>query len=161
VIRISSECYQLVQTESYLLQQSALRSACISHVRFGSSTLSSKCSCFDVEPCDAHDQGVLGVAELYGSGIRPNIFGPNYDDPYQAITVPARPLEVGNPFLADLPHLPLEDWPVSRLIGYSTALALELVLPHRHDNSFSVAADSRQTEVTIRGSHTKMRKARR
>jgi hypothetical protein len=54
----------------------------------------------------------------------------------------ARPLEVGNPLIADGPQPALEDWSVSRLIGYSIALPLEFVLPHRHDDSFSIAADS-------------------
>jgi hypothetical protein len=54
-----------------------------SHVRFGSSTLRSKYSCFDVEMCDSHDQTVVRVAELDGSGICLNIVGLNDHDPYQ------------------------------------------------------------------------------
>jgi hypothetical protein len=54
----------------------------------------------------------------------------------------ARPLEVGNPLIADGPQPALEDWSVSRLINYSIALAVELALPHCHDDSFSIAADS-------------------
>ena len=105
--------------------------------------LRSEYACFGVEACDAHDQTVVRVAELYGSGIRLNIFGLNDHDPYQAITVPARPLKVGNPLIADTPQLPLEDWPVSRLINYSIVPTFEFVLPHRHDDSFSIVADSR------------------
>jgi hypothetical protein len=67
---------------------------------------------------DAHDQTVIRVAELYASGICLNIFGLNDHDPYQAITVPARPLKVGNPLIADTLQLPLEDWSVSRLIHF-------------------------------------------
>jgi hypothetical protein len=113
-----------------------------SHVRFGSSILRSKYSCFDIEMCDAHDQTVVWVAELYCSGIRQNIFGLNDHDPYQAITVPARPLKVGNPLIADTPQLPPKDWPVSRLINYSIAMAIEFVFPHRYDDCFSIAAHS-------------------
>jgi hypothetical protein len=108
----------------------------------GSSTLGSKYSCLDVETCDAHDQTVLRVAELYCSGICLNIVGLNDHDPYQAITVPARLLRIGNPLIADTPQLPLEDRPVSRLINYSIAVAFEFVLAHRHDDNFSIAADS-------------------
>jgi hypothetical protein len=110
---------------------------------------------------NAHDQTVVRVAELYGSGISLNIFGLNDHDPYQAITVPARPLKVGNPLIADTLQLPLEDWSVSRLIHYSIAVAFEFVLPHRHDDSFSIAADSGQTEVPMRRNRAKVRKARR
>jgi hypothetical protein len=109
--------------------------------RFCSSTLRSKYSCFDVETCDAHDQTVVRVAELYRSGICLNIVGLNDHDPYQAITVPARPLKVGNPLIADTPQLSLEDWTVSRLMNYSIAMTFEFVLPHRHDDSSSIAAD--------------------
>jgi hypothetical protein len=85
---------------------------------------------------DAHDQTLVRVAELYGSGIRLNIVGLNDHDPYQAITVPARPLKVGDPLIANTPQLPLEDWSVSRLIHYSIALPLEFVLPHPYNDSF-------------------------
>jgi SOS response associated peptidase (SRAP) len=105
-------------------------------------TLSSEHSCFCVEMCDAHDQTVVRVTELYAPGTRLNIFGLNDHDPYQAITVPARPLKVGNPLFADTPQRPLEDWPVSRLIQYSIVPAFEFVLPHCHDDRFSIAADS-------------------
>jgi hypothetical protein len=111
--------------------------------------------------CDAHDQTVVRVAELYGSGISLNIFGLNDHDPYQAITVPARPLKVGNPLIADTPQVPFEDWSVSRLIHYSIAMAFEFVLPHPYNDSFSIAADSGQTEVTMRRNRAKVRKARR
>jgi hypothetical protein len=75
--------------------------------------------------------------------------------------VPAGPLKVGNPLIADTLQLPLEDWSVSRLIHYSIAVAFEFVLPHRHDDSFSIAADSGQTEVPMRRNRAKVRKARR
>jgi hypothetical protein len=70
-----------------------------------------------------------------------NIFGLNDHDPYQAITVPARPLKVGNQLIADTAQLSLEDWSVSRLINYPAARAFEFVLPHRHDDSSSIAAN--------------------
>jgi hypothetical protein len=92
--------------------------------------------------CDSHDQTVVRVAELDGSGICLNIVGLNDHDPYQTVTVVSRPLKVGNPLIADTPQLPLEDSLVSRLIHYSIALAFEFVFPHRHDDSFSIAADS-------------------
>jgi hypothetical protein len=91
---------------------------------------------------DAHDQTVVRVAEFYGSGIYLNIFGLNDHDPYQAIWVPEGPLKVGNQLIADTPQLSFEDWSVSRLINYPTALPFEFVLPHRHDDSSSIAADS-------------------
>jgi hypothetical protein len=111
--------------------------------------------------CDAHDQTVFWIAELYGSWICLNIFGLNDHDPYQAITVPARPLKVGNPLIADTPQVPFEDWSVSRLIHYSIAMAFEFVLPHPYNDSFSIAADSGQTKVTMRRNRAKVRKARR
>jgi len=75
--------------------------------------------------------------------------------------VVACPLEVGNPLIAYTLQLPLEDWPVSRLIHYSIAMAFEFVLPHRHDNSIPIAADSGKTEVAMGRNRAKVRKARR
>jgi hypothetical protein len=54
----------------------------------------------------------------------------------------ASPLEISNPLIADGSQPALEDWPVSRLVHYSIALPLEFVLPHRHHDGFSIAADS-------------------
>jgi hypothetical protein len=47
------------------------------------------------------------------------------------------------------------------VIKYSIALAFEFVFPHRHNDSFSIVADSGQAEVTMGRDHTKVRKARR
>src|ERR1700683_2417017 len=107
-----------------------------SRLRVASSTLRSKFACFAVEMCNAHDQTVVRIAVLYGSGIRPNIIGLDYDDPHQAITAPARPLKVGNPLFAYTAQLPFEDWSVSRLIHYPIAKGFEFVFPHCHNDSF-------------------------